>query len=200
LNTLHQQNDQAKFFTYDTYFDSLYPESIQYHSDRHWTPLEMARISADFLAEPGSAILDIGSGIGKFCLAAAWYRPGTQFVGVEQRSHLHRHANRVKKQLGIQNAFFIHGNFTQLDLGDFRHFYFYNSFYENFSSVDRIDYKIDYSIELYTYYTHYLLGQLEKKPAGTRLVTFHSLGEEIPPSFREAGSYFDGTLKCWIKG
>jgi len=32
--------------------------------------------------------LDIGSGVGKFCLAGAYYKPSASFFGVEQRKDL----------------------------------------------------------------------------------------------------------------
>ena len=105
----------------------------------------------------------------------------------------------AREMLRSENVFFTHGNFTQLDFRDFDHFYFYNSFYENLAGTDKIDDTIDYSGELYNYYNRYLYRQLEQKPAGTRVATFHILEEEIPPTYLETGAEFDGLLKFWIK-
>ncbi len=99
----------------------------------------------------------------------------------------------------MENVTFIHGNFTQLDLNSFDHFYFYNSFYENFVLTGKIDNCVNYSGELYHYYAHYLLKQLEQKPSGTRLATFHSLEDEVPEDFLVVGSAMDNHLKFWIK-
>jgi len=44
-----------------------------------------------------------------------------------------------------------------------------------------------------------LLKQLEQKPAGTKLATYHTLEDEIPQSYHEVGSEFDNLLKFWIK-
>ena len=78
-------------------------------------------------------------------------------------------------------------------------FYFFNSFYENLAGTDKIDDSIDYSGELYNYYSHYLYRQLEEKPEGTRVATFHSLEDEMPRNYYEVGSEFDNLLKFWIK-
>ena len=63
----------------------------------------------------------------------------------------------------------------------------------------KIDDSIDYSGELFNYYNRYLFKQLEKKPAGTRLATFHSMEEEIPQGYHVVGSEMDNLLKFWIK-
>ena len=184
----------------DMAFNQLYPLPIQNLSARHWTPLHVARRAAIFLTAKGnSTILDIGSGVGKFCLAAACIRPQSVFIGVEQRKNLVEHAELVKDRLHINNALFIHGNFTQVDFRDYDHFYFYNSFYENLTESDTIDDTIEYSTELFIYYNRFLCRQLEKKPKGTRLVTFHSLEEEVPSSFRVVGAEMENLLKYWVK-
>jgi SAM-dependent methyltransferase len=189
-----------KWFRSDDEFNCLYPPSIQAFARKHWTPLNVARRVANFLAADYNVrILDIGSGVGKFCLAAAHYKPKAVYYGVEQRRNLIDHAETAREILQIENATFIHGNFTQLDFKNFDHFYFFNSFYENLAGTEKIDESIDYSGELYNYYSHYLYRQLEEKPEGTRVATFHSLEDEMPKNYYEVGSEFDNLLKFWIK-
>lgn len=193
-------NSRDKWFQSDDNFHLLYPNSMQTLARRHWTPLQVAKQAAEFLAaEKHSRILDIGSGIGKFCLAAAYFKPASFFTGIEQRQHLVNHAENANNNLGFHNVSFVHGNFTQLDFGDYDHFYFYNSFYENFSFTQKIDNSIDYSRELYDYYTRYLRNQLAQKPAGTRLATYHSMEDEIPEGYLVVGSKMENNLKLWIK-
>lgn len=197
---LEKRLNSEKWFSSDEQFNQLYPLSLQVMAPRHWTPLSVVRKSANFLAaENAVRILDIGSGVGKFCLGAAYYKPKAFYYGVEQRKSLIGHAEWAKEILPLENVFFIHGNFTQLDFKNYDHFYFYNAFYENLSGTDRIDESIDYSGELYNYYNRYLYKQLELKPAGTRLATFHSLEDEVPQSYHVVGSEFDNLLKFWIK-
>jgi hypothetical protein len=189
-----------RWFSSDYQFHHLYPVSVRPLAARHWTPLHVARAAAEFLVmENGVRILDIGSGTGKFCLGAAWYKPHACFYGIEQRKESVTNSETAKQILGLENVFFIHGNFTQVNFTDYDHFYFYNSFYENLSGTDKIDDSIDYSVELYNYYNRYMYKMLEQKPAGTKLVTFHSLEQEVPPSFHVAGTQMDNLLKFWIK-
>jgi SAM-dependent methyltransferase len=173
---------------------------MQVLAKRHWTPLGVVRMAANFLAAQNNVkILDIGSGIGKFCLGAAYYKPKAFYYGVEQRKDLISHAETARDTLHTGNVSFIHGNFTQLDFKNFDHFYFYNAFYENLAGTDKIDDSIDYSGELYNYYNRYMYRQLEEMPGGTRLATFHSLEDEVPMSYHEVGSEFNNLLKFWIK-
>lgn len=189
-----------RWFNSDAIFNQLYPPPIQLLARRHWTPLAVARRAASFLAEKNSVrILDIGSGVGKFCLTAAYCQPHCFFYGVEQRESLMDHAETAREILYLNNVSFIHGNFTQLDFKIYDHFYFYNAFYENLAGTDKIDDSIDYSVELYNYYNRYLFRQLEQKPAGTRLATFHSLEDEIPEGYHIVGTEMDNQLKFWIK-
>jgi SAM-dependent methyltransferase len=156
--------------------------------------------ASKFLAEGKEArILDIGSGVGKFCLAGSYYQPHAYFYGVEQRLSLIEQARSIKISLSRSKVNFIHKNFTQLDLRQFNGFYFYNSFFENMESKDRIDDSIEYSPELYHYYSHYLYNELDQMPTGTRIATYCSWDDEIPPSFHLDGSLMGALLKLWTK-
>jgi SAM-dependent methyltransferase len=191
---------QENWFCSDKEFDTLYPSSIQALARKHWTPLHISKKVAAFLAAEGNVrILDIGSGVGKFCLAAAYYSPKASYFGVEQRKSLIDYANAAKQDLQLDNVSFIHGNFTQLDLKKYNHFYFYNAFYENLDGTDKIDDSIDYSGELFNYYNRYLFKQLEQKPKGTRICTHCSLENEIPPDYHVISSDMQDVLKFWIK-
>ncbi len=197
---LDKKNSEKNVIVSDKDFNMIYPSSIQLLAQRHWTPLEVATKSANFLgSEDDTKILDIGSGVGKFCLVAAQVKPQSEFYGIEQRARLTYEANTAKKALNIKNAYFITGNFTQIDFRNYDHFYFYNSFYENLEGRDKIDNSIEYSLELFNYYNHYLYTQLAQRPSGTKLVTYHSLEDEVPKSYRVVCSQMDHLLKFWIK-
>lgn len=197
---LEKRRYEEKWFNSDDQFNKIYPKSVQLLSNRHWTPLAVARKAAGFLAaEDNVRVLDIGSGVGKFCLAAAHFKPGAFYFGVEQRKKLVNCANNAKKILQIDHVSFIHANFTAIDLSNYDHFYFFNAFYENLAGTEKIDDSIDYSGELYNYYNRYLFRQLDQKPAGTRLATFHSLEDELPAGYHVVGVEMDNLLKFWIK-
>jgi len=187
-------------FETDAQFHNLYPPSIRQLAVRHWTPLHVTQRVVQYLTPTGNDnVLDIGSGVGKFCLAAAHSAPSAFFFGIEQRNDLVKHAETACEALGLPNIRFIHGNFTQLDFKLFDHFYFYNSFYENLTDTDKIDDRIDYSVELYNYYNRQLYNKLREMPSRTRIVTFHSMEDEIPPEYRLVETQMDGLLKFWIK-
>jgi SAM-dependent methyltransferase len=188
------------WFSNDAKLHQLYPEHIRSLARMHWSPLYITQKVVAFLSPNDKVkVLDIGSGVGSFCLAGAFYKPAVSFFGVEQRKKLVEHAETAQKKLGFENIQFIHGNFTQLDLNEFDHFYFYNSFFENLDGTDKIDNEIVYSKELYNYYSIYLYNQLERLPLGTRVATYCSWGDEIPPSYRLAETHFNNLLKFWIK-
>ena len=188
------------WFESDSTFNELYPAPIQALSNLHWTPLEIAIKASDFLSEKkGEKILDIGSGVGKFCLAGAHYTPKALYFGIEQRKSLITHAENAKELLGLGNVSFIHGNFTRLDFKHFDHFYFYNSFHENLQGCEKIDDSIEYSEELYDYYKRYLYMQLSHKPKGTRLCTLCVWDHEIPLEYSLVHTEMVDRLKFWIK-
>src|SRR6185295_16593683 len=87
------ERDLKKWFSSDSQFHHLYPVSIQQLAQKHWTPLHIARKASRFLVtEDNVRILDIGSGAGKFCLSAAFYKPRAFYYGIEQRKSLVMHA------------------------------------------------------------------------------------------------------------
>ncbi|MEP7163414.1 MAG: class I SAM-dependent methyltransferase [Ferruginibacter sp.] len=200
MQLLERKLNAERWFNSDTQFNQIYPSAIKALAGKHWTPLSVSRKAANFLAaENNVRILDIGSGVGKFCLSAAYHQPNAFYYGVEQRRNMVSHAEAAKGILHLNNVAFINGNFTQLDFRDYDHFYFYNAFYENIVGTDKIDDSIDYSGELFNYYNRYLFSRLEQKAAGTRLATFHSLEDEVPPSYHLVGAEMDDLLKFWIK-
>jgi SAM-dependent methyltransferase len=186
------------FLASDKQFHRLYAESLLHQANMHWTPLGIAKKAAAFLtAGQVVSVLDIGSGVGKFCLAAASYQPQAQFTGIEIRPALHEAAELARKQLRVANVEFIQGNIMELDFSRYQHFYFYNAFYEQIETGFRIDQLLDYSSLNYKKYTAYVFRQLEKKPAGTRLATYHSSGDEVPPGYEVV--YESDLLSCWEK-
>lgn len=191
---------RATWFSSDEQFHHLYPLAMQQLARRHWTSLAITQMVTKFLSpSPGVKVLDIGSGVGKFCLAGAYYNLSAQFYGIEQREDLVAHANTAKDILGLQNVHFIHGNFTTLDFSQYDHFYFYNAFYEHLTDTDKIDNNITFSTALYNYYTRYLYKKLDAMPAGTRLATFHTLEDRVPSGYCLAESHVGTLLKFWIK-
>lgn len=189
-----------QWFSSDNQLHYLYPKPIRALAEKHWTPLSITRMALDFLApHPGAKVLDIGSGVGKFVLAGAYYKPEAVFFGVEQRRHLVMHAETARNILGLKNAHFFNRNFTHLHFKAFDHFYFYNSFYENLLDTGKIDDSIRISPYLYNYYNHALYKKLDEMPVGTRVVTFHCLEGTLPPGYQVLEERAGTLLKFWMK-
>lgn len=186
-------------FRKDITFDDLFPERIQRLSQMHWTPVDMARKASDFLAIPNARVLDIGSGVGKFCITAGFFHPETAFYGIEQREALYTFAQLAKDEISLPNVHFIQGNVTGLDFSSFDHFYFYNPFYENIDPDSRIDNAVKISFQLYHRYSRLVYEMLDKKPPETRLVTFHCIDSQVPPGYQLTGSCYNRAMKMWIK-
>lgn len=187
-------------FDNDEAFNALYPDPIKAVAARHWTPVDVVKKAAAFLAtHSGAKVLDIGSGSGKFCLIAAHLYPHVQWTGVEQREELVLLCDEMKARLKIENVKFLAQNITEADFEPYDHFYFYNSFYENLPGTQKIDYSVSYSEKLYDYYNLFLYKKLMKRPSGTRLVTYHSLGSEVPEGYEVVGTDYSEFLKFRVK-
>jgi SAM-dependent methyltransferase len=189
-----------QWFSDDEQVQHLYPTAIQLLTRRHWTPLHITQEVVKFLVpHKGVKVLDIGSGVGKFCLAAGFYKPEASFFGVEQREDLVSHAETAKNRLGMRNVQFIHGNLTGLDFKKYDHFYFYNSFYENLMNTDKIDDHIECTPRLYNFYNRRLYQKFEEQEVGTRLATFHTLEDNIPANYHLVEAQLGDLLKFWVK-
>ncbi|MEP0712766.1 MAG: methyltransferase domain-containing protein, partial [Algoriphagus sp.] len=115
----------------DKEFDSLYPIKIRKVSGTHWTPVNVAKAAISFLNEAGGrAVMDLGSGVGKFCLVAA-SNSDAQLTGVENRENLVQLARKLATSLQVEDVNFIHEDMSNVDFRDYDGFYFFNSFEEN---------------------------------------------------------------------
>src|ERR1700757_171141 len=103
----------------DEEFNLIYPERIRALAKQQWTPLDVSKLAAKYLAEiPGTKVLDIGSGVGKFCMVGATSTEGV-FTGVEQRQDLVEMSTKLAKYFGIKNVKYVHSNITDIAFADF---------------------------------------------------------------------------------
>jgi SAM-dependent methyltransferase len=183
----------------DETFDRIYPIELRDLSSRHWTPVDVAKKAAEFLVcFSGAKVLDIGSGVGKFCFVGAASTDG-DFTGVDRREKLISASEIVQNRSKMQNVSFLHSNITDIDFQEYDSFYFFNSFFENIDEEDRIDESVVLSPKLYRDYSRYVCSQLELKPKGTRLVTYWSQMPEVPKSYHIKFTEQKGRLKFWVK-
>lgn len=183
----------------DDDFDEIYPEDIRPMAFTHFTPVEMAIKAANFLVQkPGTKVLDIGSGAGKFCMIGSVCTAG-HFTGVEQRDNLHELGLRIYEKYKLKNITFVNSNINQIDFSNFDAFYFFNPFYENIIQFEKIDNTIEVETNLYDEYSNYVKDQLDKMPTATRLVTFFSAYDEVPKSYKLISQDDRRKISMWEK-
>ena len=193
------KNLNEKIICSDLNFDKIYPKVYQEHSARHFTPVKIAIKAAKLLVgKADDKILDIGSGVGKFCCIGA-STTDAHFYGVEKRKTLINLSNKIKRHYQLKNAHFIHHDFTQLDFSKFNGVYFFNSFHENFDETCVLDATSKVSIELYNNYHQNLTLKLNECRKGTKLVTFHTFKNKIPSTYQFIDMNETGLLKFYIK-
>jgi tRNA A58 N-methylase Trm61 len=183
----------------DADFDALYSVRMREVSELHFTPVDVAIVAARYLAAiPGTRVLDVGSGAGKFCFIGAACTEG-HFTGVEQRESLFGLSEQLREQTGLPNTAFIRANITEIGFDGFDAFYLFNPFHENIFQNNPIDDSIVLDKQLYAVYCDYVREQLDSMPIGTRLATYFSYGEEVPGSYILQYFDFDRKLKMWRK-
>ena len=192
-------NEKEIYSSSDDEFNTVYPLKIRKLSSRHWTPVSVAKRAGEFLADrEGVKVLDIGSGVGKFCLVAAIYSHG-HFTGVEQREALIRISTKVATKFRVERVNFIQADIRSIDFRDYDAFYFFNSFEENQDPTDKIDEDTQYDPSLYEANSRFLYQQFDVLPEGTRIVTYCTLSDIIPEGYVQIKSEIKGKLKFWIK-
>lgn len=185
----------------DVEFDRVYDAEVRKLSEQHWTPVQVAARAAALLTDAGATrILDVGSGVGKFCIVGA-LSTNAQFVGVEQRGRLVNIARGVATRLGAARAAFIHANVDTFSFDGFDGIYLYNPFYEQICKLlIRIDAAEQSSIT-YRRLVRVTADKLASLAAPAAVVTYGGFGGEMPPAYTprrvEAGG--DDRLELWVK-
>jgi len=195
---IFEELKQKKYPT-NTAFDKIYPKLYQEHSARHFTPVNIAIKAAKLLVDKSSdKILDIGSGVGKFCCIGAAVTEA-HFYGVEKRKTLTNLSNKIKRLYKLKNAHFINNDFTTLDFKKFDGIYFFNSFHEQLDETCVLDETSKVSLEEYKKYHEALIMKLNECKSGTKLVTYYTFKNKIPSSFQFIDKNDTGLLKFYIK-
>jgi SAM-dependent methyltransferase len=185
----------------DRVFDRALPRWARPPSRTHFTPVAVARRAAELLvATPGARVLDVGAGIGKFCIVGAVTTDG-YFVGVEQRRHLVEAATALVRACGVERCRFVHGDAFALDWTSFQGFYFFNPFTELLPGMRRLDRTLPQSAETYRRYVQAVEERLELVAPGTRVVTYHGFGGKLCPDWsRQLFEHWGpGPLELWVK-
>lgn len=183
----------------DTSFNELLPGYLKFAARLYFTPIEVAKKAAEWLTENNEKrILDIGSGVGKFCIAAASH-VDSHFYGVEYRKSLVQVGKHIAKHYQLNNVTLLNVNILDIDFSNYDGFYIFNPFYENLEKTKRLNDEVKLKAELYQVFLKYTDDQLDKAKVGTKLVTYHGNNFEVPNSYVKINDAFNGDLKLWVK-
>ncbi len=183
----------------DSIFDYFLPEKYQEISKVHWTPEKIIDIVIEwFKVQESKRILDIGSGVGKFCIRGA-QKSKMEFIGIEKRLSLYSQANEIKNKLKLTNVKFIHDNILNIDFNKYDSFYYFNPFYEQVCWLGRIDKETIYSSTKFRKYQDYVFNELNKKVKGTTVITYCAPEFKLPKGYLMKNIMFEGLLQLWVK-
>lgn len=183
----------------DEEFDSIFPEDVKDHSNRHFTSVFLSQKAAQYLANDEEIeILDIGSGTGKFCLVGA-ICTNAHYTGVEHRKYLVEIANEIANRFVVTNVSFVHENILNIDFRTYDAFYIFNPFLETHDPSARMDGSVKLEADDYITFKNYVHDQLEKKKIGTRIASYWTSVEQIPDSYEIVSKHFGDTLCFWNK-
>jgi predicted RNA methylase len=186
----------------DHEFDQIYDERIQALSDQHWTPVRVAARAAQLLTQAGSdRILDVGAGVGKFCLVGA-LTTDAHFVGVEWREDLVDIARGAAITLQVDRVTFLRRNVEDFAFDAFNGVYLYNPFWEQVGRyVTPIDDSIERSRAAFDRLVNITIAKLAAMRPPVAVVTFHGFGDDLPREFVHAGHEpaASDQLELWVK-
>ena len=193
----------------DREFDRFLPYEMQLVSYQYWTGLAVAKRAAAWFAELGvRTVADIGSGVGKFCVAAALFSRGGgmgsgRFTGLEQRRWLVAAARNLARLFRVEDRVsFITGAVGEVVPPIAEAYYFYNPFAENlFPPSDHLDDSVVLGQARYDRDIAAVEQFLCRVPVGTFILTYNRFGGRIPSSYDEVRVARDlpAVLRMWRK-
>ena len=185
----------------DEIFDRHFAPDLRVASGRHFTPLKVVHRAAQWFNTLGvETVVDVGSGAGKFCVAAA-LATECAFTGLERRPRLVSAARRLASAFGVQDRVrFVSGVFGEAKVPEADCYYFYNPFGENIGDpadwiepdIERGDWRFVHDVQT----TRDFLANL---PTGTLVLTYHGYGGRLPHGFEtiRVDRTFSGDLRLW---
>lgn len=168
----------------DASFDAFIPVQDRAVSEEYWTPLQVAVRVAKWLDERGvRSVVDVGSGVGKFCVAAALCGR-FECIGIEHRQRLVAAARHLADVFGVADRVrFVKsaaGSWPEADT-----YYLYNPFGENLCSREnQLDATVELTAERYRREVEATEQRFARAPVGTLVVTYNGFGGRMPDSYR----------------
>lgn len=187
----------------DEDFDRFIPHEDRRVSSDYWTPVRVATRAAQWLNYFGAhSVVDVGSGVGKFCVAAA-LGVECQFIGIEHRSRLVTAARALARTFEVEDRVnFVQSTMTDVGWPKADAYYLYNPFGENLCSYEyQLDREVELGIDRYKRDIAEAERFIEHAPRETFLITYNGFGGRIPDSYEQIAIDRDlpYELRMWRK-
>jgi predicted RNA methylase len=188
----------------DRAFDRFLADEHEAISAVHWTPVAVALRVARWLEElEVKTVVDVGAGVGKFCVASALAGSSCHFIGVEQRPRFVEAARALAELFEVTNRVeFVEGSLGEAPLPDAEAFYLYNPFGENlFEPEDHLDTEVELNDERYARNVADVEDLLHHARVGTYVITYNGFGGRVPDTYKEVrvDRWLPNLLKMWRK-
>ncbi len=187
----------------DSAFDRFLSDELRVVSAQYWTPLAVAMRAAEWLDDLNiHTVVDIGSGAGKFCVAAA-LAGHCYFTGLEQRPRLVSAARELARLFEVgDRVSFLEGALGETPVPDADAYYLFNPFGENiFGAEDHLDEEVELSFDRYERDITTVRDLLRRAPAGTHVLTYNGFGGNPPAVYQEirVDRGLPNVLRMWKK-
>ncbi len=180
-------------------FNELIRKELRFFTNIHWSEIPTIQLTTDFFKKNDAKnVLDIGSGIGKFCIISA-LNSNIHFTGIEIREVLHNEALRISKIYNLKNITFIQADVKEIDFSPFDAFYYYNPFCEHIAVENWIEKNDFLAEEKYYEYEEIVLNKLEKMKEGTLVVLHYAKTFFLSENFQLIDIKQNGELTFWKK-
>jgi len=171
----------------DQGFDRLLPMRLRAASNRFWTPLDTIKRAATWFEEEGiTSVVDIGSGVGKFCVAGA-LASSCSFIGIEQRPTLATVARNLARIFAVDDRVsIIDGRFGEIETPVADCYYLYNPFEENlFSAGEALDTEVELTAERFRNDLRCFRALVGSLPIGAYILSYNGIAARMPACLDE---------------
>jgi predicted RNA methylase len=158
---------------------------------------------AAWLDQAGArTVVDVGSGAGKFCVAAA-LASRCSFTGIEQRPRFVEQARALACLFRVDDRVrFLQGDLNGGQLPAADAYYLYNPFGENLYDADEhLGDDVELSLARYRRDIALMQRFFERAPIGTLVVKYNGFGGRMPPSYEDilVDREMPNVLRMWRK-
>lgn len=169
----------------------------------YWTPLAAAKRAAEWLDDLGiRTVVDIGSGVGKFCVAGALLGK-CRFIGLEQYASLVTSARELVDLFDLNDRVsFVAGTLGVVPTPVGEAYYFFNPFGDYwFGSDDFSQASADFTHSGHADAVAAAEELLRFVPVGTCVLTYNGFGGRVPAGYELIRVDWElrGVLRLWRK-